>query len=60
MNIRHINRGDVDEGGCPLCKPRHTRYDEEVPPTFLIEEGFVDYEDQETFQTDVTGNMDDC
>lgn len=26
MNVRHINRGDIKEGGCPLCKPRHKRY----------------------------------
>ena len=43
VNIRHINRGDINEGGCPLCKPRHTRYDEEIPPAFLIEEGLEDY-----------------
>lgn len=25
MNLRHINRGDVKEGGCALCKPRQHR-----------------------------------
>lgn len=25
MNIRHINRGDIREGGCAMCKPVHKR-----------------------------------
>ena len=25
MIYRHINRGDIKEGGCPLCKPRVSR-----------------------------------
>lgn len=25
LNIRHLNRGDVREGGCSLCKPRYAR-----------------------------------
>lgn len=50
MNIRHANRGDIPEGGCPLCKPAHKRYGGwwnggEIHPTFLIEEGLEDYED---------------
>lgn len=39
MNIRHVNRGDIKEGGCPLCKPRRKRYENQ--PTRLEE-----YEEQ--------------
>ena len=52
MNIRHINRGDVKEGGCPVCKPRHKRYgggwyNTDFSPDFLIEEGYDEYLDED-------------
>lgn len=45
MLIRHLNRGDVKEGGCPLCKPRHRRFEHEAPPFFLVEEGLAEYDE---------------
>lgn len=44
--IRHRNRGDVDEGGCDLCKPRHKREDDLIPVDFVADEGLNDYLDQ--------------
>ena len=44
--VRHINRGDIREGGCPLCKPRHKRDDGTKPSLDLFEEGLADYEDE--------------
>ena len=43
--IRHINRGDVKEGGCEMCKPRHKREDDIIPVDFVVKEGLSDFED---------------
>lgn len=42
MNIRHINRGDIKEGGCPLCKPARKRYDNELTPLEEVREQLDD------------------
>lgn len=47
MNVRHNNRGDVKEGGCPFCKPRHKREEEEIPYSFLINEGLDEYDEEQ-------------
>ena len=47
--MRHINRGDIKEGGCPMCKPRHRRQGSYTLPKDLlsvqddIEEGLADF-----------------
>ena len=47
-NIRHINRGDVSEGGCDLCKPRQSRedFDRGVIVSDQVVEGLDDYLDR--------------
>lgn len=44
--IRHRNRGDVDAGGCGLCKPRHKREEDTVPVDFQAVEGLADFLDE--------------
>ena len=44
MKIRHVNRGDVKEGGCSMCKPRHKREDDITPVKAEVEEGMDDLE----------------
>lgn len=41
--IRHRNRGDIDAGGCGVCKPRHKREDDIMPVDFMVDEGLTDY-----------------
>lgn len=41
-HIRHLNRGDVKDGGCPMCKPRHKREEDLVPVKGVVEEGLED------------------
>lgn len=51
--IRHINRGDIKDGGCAMCKPRHKREGSYTLPKDLlsvqddIEEGLEDHAHEE-------------
>jgi hypothetical protein len=48
MHIRHINRGDIKEGGCSLCKPRRSREDRvDVPDIEEWAEGLDEEEPAE-------------
>lgn len=44
VQIRHLNRGDIKEGGCSMCKARHQRSDEIDPVKGDVEEGLADLE----------------
>ena len=52
--IRHRNRGDVDAGGCDVCKPRHKREDDITPVDFHVEEGLADYLDEHAPKGDLS------
>ncbi len=43
---RHMNRGSIREGGCPMCKPvRKREYIDKSGLTILMAEGLDDYDD---------------
>ena len=64
MNYRHINRGRIREGGCPLCKPVMKRSDwtmhyfgEHPRVTFDYEESAEGFHDpNEVTQISLTPN----
>ena len=56
-NIRHINRGDIREGGCAMCKPRHKRFGSWTQPKDLLPMGVGAVEGLEDFMDEVEDHI---
>lgn len=52
MNYRHINRGDIKEGGCAMCKPRTKRGGWSGP--YFDSKPIEDYQFEEVAEIDGT------